>query len=128
MTTGVSITVVLEADFSDGLSQLPNADLVWLNASQVNCEALRNLSSERRALITTFSTISIDKQVMLEAALELIEDHHNDFSEAGRWMKLRLIGMRFTSDARTLLEECGVRSIEHVGDEIHASRAEAKSD
>lgn len=121
--SGVAITLVLALDFGERLAEIPADQVIWIVQSDANEEARHKLDTARRAAVTIFTARSVGEEAVLEAAMDMIEDHHDEYSEEGPWRDLAVVGVKLTPHVRELLEDYGATSIEQEGEEIHATRS-----
>jgi hypothetical protein len=122
--SGVKVKLVLDPNFGDRLSQLPTDQVIWIVHSRVNEEARQKLDNARCSAVTIFGAGCENDETVLDAAMEMIDDHHDEFSEEGAWSDLTVIGISLTPSVRELLEGYGASLIEEAGGEIHAARSE----
>jgi len=124
----VAITLILAPNFGERLAEIPADQVIWIVHSEANEEARRKLDTARRAAVTIFTAESADEEATLEAAMDMIEDHHDEYSEEGPWRDLAMVGVTLTRRVRELLEDYGASSVEQEGEEIHATRSASRLD
>jgi hypothetical protein len=119
MTKLPNVTLILDLNFGDQVASVAGSEAIWLVASDANRTALGNLNEQRRSRCTTFE---LDDERGLERAIELVEEHHNEYTLEGPWKRLRVHGATAAPAIRKLLEEYGATRINDLADGFEALR------
>lgn len=105
------VTVVLEDDYGDGLSQLPSG-AVWVIDSSVNRSVAEKKWAENSVRsplggITLFDGYGEAREDIFLNVLDTIDLHHGEYSSDTPYIELRVIGTEATEMIKTELSNYG---------------------
>ena len=112
MSRIVTLIIDLRAQLSTVEEALAISD-VWLVESEENGRISGTIWSHSADFKNTLSTFQVslphDLEDIMIVALELIDCHHNDFTDKGDWEELRVIGVSPSELSDSFLSENQLR-------------------
>lgn len=103
------VIVIMDTAFNDDLAAIAEKFPVWIIQSSENRRLIEMVAMPTRANISTFCAegrISLVDTFL--AALELICDHHDEYSEWGIWQKLTVLGLNEKNTVDSALKKAEI--------------------
>ena len=130
LRSGSHVLLVFDRDYGDRLLRSNGVDHVWLVESPTNLgsveayratEALDDADEPSR--LTTFA-IAAGKKMKLGCAdlLELVDDHHGEFSDGPSWSTITVTGVHLDESLRQLITGLGGTEVVDTDEGFRVSR------